>query len=71
MKKDRGIGIAATIPATRDRNQLTKAQLQAELEKTEQELRTLESIVKQLIERIDWKRMLHEEDMSMPQQQLA
>ncbi|MHC1610482.1 MAG: hypothetical protein ACXQTW_02605, partial [Candidatus Methanospirareceae archaeon] len=52
--KDMGIGVEATTPTTSnsDINRLTKAQLQAELERKEQELRELEETVKQIFKNL-------------------
>lgn len=52
VEKNREISEEVITPATSDVKQLTKAQLQAELERREQELRELESTVKQLFANI-------------------
>ena len=52
VEKNRGIGEDAITPAASDVSQLTKAQLQAELDRKEQELREIESTVKQLFANI-------------------
>ena len=52
VEKDKKTASGATSSVTSNWNQLTKAQLQAELEEKEQELRELEDMVKQLFKRI-------------------
>jgi len=52
VEKNRGISEDAIASATSDVSPLTKAQLQAELERKEQELRELEETVKQLFKNI-------------------
>lgn len=55
VEKDREIGVGATTPTTSDSDisQLTKAQLQAELERKEQELRELQQDMDNLVSEVE------------------